>query len=35
MKVVGLGIDAALSGITSDDPALADTRGLASCCTRR
>jgi hypothetical protein len=29
VKVVGLGIDAALAGITSDDPALADTRGLA------
>jgi hypothetical protein len=29
VKVLGLGIDAALSGATSDDPALADTRGLA------
>ena len=29
VKVVGLGIDAALAGITSDDPALADTRGLS------
>src|SRR5437773_728040 len=28
VKIVGLGIDAALSGITADDPALADTRGL-------
>jgi serine/threonine protein kinase len=28
VKVVGLGIDAALSGTTSDDPALADTWGL-------
>jgi len=28
VKVVGLGIDAALSGVTSDDPELADTRGL-------
>jgi hypothetical protein len=28
VKVLGLGIDAALSGVTSDDPALADTRGL-------
>ncbi len=28
VKVVGLGIDAALSGTTADDPALADTRGL-------
>ena len=28
VKVVGLGIDAALSGVTADDPALADTRGL-------
>jgi hypothetical protein len=28
VKVVGLGIDAALSGITVDDPVLADTRGL-------
>ena len=28
VKVVGLGIDAALSGVTADDPALADTHGL-------
>jgi hypothetical protein len=28
VKVIGLGIDAALSGVTADDPALADTRGL-------
>jgi hypothetical protein len=28
VKVVGLGIDAALSGVTADDPALADTQGL-------
>ena len=28
VKLVGLGIDAALSGITADDPALADTTGL-------
>ena len=28
VKVTGLGIDAALSGVTADDPALADTRGL-------
>jgi serine/threonine protein kinase len=28
VKVVGLGIDAALSGTTSDDPALTDTWGL-------
>ena len=28
VKVLGLGIDAALSGATADDPALADTRGL-------
>jgi serine/threonine protein kinase len=28
VKVVGLGIDAALSGTTSDDPALTDTSGL-------
>jgi serine/threonine protein kinase len=28
VKVVGLGIDAALSGTTADDPALADTSGL-------
>jgi hypothetical protein len=28
VKIVGLGIDAALAGITADDPAEADTRGL-------
>ena len=28
VKIVGLGIDAALAGVTADDPALADTRGL-------
>lgn len=28
VKVTGLGIDAALSGATADDPTLADTRGL-------
>jgi serine/threonine protein kinase len=28
VKVTGLGIDAALSDVTSDDPQLADTRGL-------
>ena len=28
VKVVGLGIDAALSGVTVDDPVLTDTRGL-------
>jgi hypothetical protein len=28
VKIVGLGIDAALAGTTADDPALADTRGL-------
>lgn len=28
VKVVGLGIDAALSGTTAEDPELADTRGL-------
>src|SRR6516164_2047327 len=28
VKIAGLGIDAALSGVTADDPALADTRGL-------
>lgn len=28
VKVTGLGIDAALSGVTVDDPELADTRGL-------
>jgi hypothetical protein len=30
VKIVGLGMDAALSGITAEDPAAADTRGLAS-----
>ena len=29
VKVLGVGIDAALSDVTADDPALADTRGLA------
>lgn len=29
VKVTGLGIDAALEGITADDPALTDTQGLA------
>ena len=29
VKVLGTGIDAALSGTSADDPALADTRGLA------
>jgi hypothetical protein len=29
LKITGLGIDAALSGATSDDPAAADTRALA------
>jgi hypothetical protein len=29
LKITGLGIDAALSGVTSDDPAAADTRTLA------
>jgi hypothetical protein len=29
VKIVGLGTDAALAGATADDPALADTRGLA------
>jgi hypothetical protein len=29
VKVLGTGIDAALSGVTADDPELADTRGLA------
>src|ERR1022692_1951961 len=29
VKIVGVGMDAALAGITSDDPTLADTRGLA------
>ena len=28
VKIAGVGIDAALSGIAADDPALADTRGL-------
>jgi serine/threonine protein kinase len=28
VKITGLGIDAALNGITADDPALADTQGL-------
>jgi hypothetical protein len=28
VKIVGLGIDAAVSGVTADDPALADTLGL-------
>jgi len=28
VKLVGLGIDAALADVTADDPALADTRGL-------
>jgi len=28
VKIVGLGVDAALSGVTADDPALADTIGL-------
>jgi hypothetical protein len=30
VKIVGLGVDAALTGITSEDPAADDTRGLAS-----
>ena len=29
VKIVGVGMAAALAGVTSDDPALADTRGLA------
>jgi serine/threonine protein kinase len=29
VKIVGLGIDAALAGVTAEDPALADTYGLA------
>src|ERR1035437_1115365 len=29
VKIVGVGMDAALAGITSEDPGLADTRGLA------
>jgi hypothetical protein len=28
VKIVGIGIDAALAGVTADDPALADTDGL-------
>src|SRR6516164_2338198 len=28
VKIVGLGVDAALAGVTADDPALADTLGL-------
>jgi hypothetical protein len=28
VKIVGIGIDAALAGVTADDPALADTEGL-------
>jgi serine/threonine protein kinase len=28
VKIVGLGIDAALAGVSADDPALADTHGL-------
>ena len=28
VKIVGLGIDAALAGVTADDPALADTQSL-------
>jgi len=30
VKIVGLGVDAALTGITSENPAADDTRGLAS-----
>lgn len=30
VKIVGLGIDAALAGVTADDPALADTLGLGN-----
>jgi len=30
VKIVGLGVDAALTGMTSEDPAADDTRGLAS-----
>jgi hypothetical protein len=30
VKIVGLGIDAALAGVTADDPAQADTDGLAN-----
>jgi hypothetical protein len=30
LKVTGLGIDAALAGISADDPELADTRGLGN-----
>jgi hypothetical protein len=29
-KIIGLGVDAALAGVTADDPELADARGLAS-----
>ncbi|HEY2128239.1 MAG TPA: protein kinase family protein [Streptosporangiaceae bacterium] len=29
VKVIGVGVDAALADVTADDPALADTRGLA------
>jgi serine/threonine protein kinase len=28
VKITGLGVDAALAGVTADDPALADTQGL-------
>ena len=28
VKIAGLGIDAALAGVTADDPALADTQSL-------
>ncbi|HEY2304712.1 MAG TPA: serine/threonine protein kinase [Streptosporangiaceae bacterium] len=28
VKIVGIGVDAALAGVTADDPALTDTRGL-------
>lgn len=28
VKIIGLGIDAALAGVSADDPALADTQGL-------
>jgi hypothetical protein len=28
VKIVGIGVDAALAGVTADDPALADTQGL-------
>jgi hypothetical protein len=30
VKVVGLGVEAALAGVTSDEPVLADTRGLGN-----